>query len=176
MSEGQIRLGIPGAGTTDFATSPIGFITLDDWEPGTGIPTRKPIGTSSIGQRSNNGVAAIVAPAYVTLYGWDVVAIADLTTTLQLGALARYQDTQQKAGNLAPLRLIDETDYLDPEPNPHSKTLLTPITPPWNGSYRYGYGVFGVQLILPADGWRTPIGVFSDGTPAYRVAFALEEL
>jgi hypothetical protein len=174
MSEGQIRLGIPGTGATDFAASPIPSLTLDDWVA-EGIPTPTPIGYKEIGTRSNNGVAGIIGPAHAILYGWQVVVVTDLDGMLQLGALAKWQKLNQDAGSLAALRLIDECNYLEAEPTPHTKTLLTPLNPSWNAGYSYGYGVFPVQLIL-SEGWNIPIGVFADGTPAYQLTFGVEEI
>lgn len=170
----QLRLGLPGAGTTDFATSPIPALTFDEWDE-TGIPTRRPLGFTAIGQRSNWGTAALVGPAHRVLYAWDVVTICTVAEARQLGALALWQVAQQKAGNLGALRLIDETDYLDSEASPHSHTLLATLTETWNAGYVYGYGVFPVQLSLPEE-WKRPVGLAGDGTPLVRVGFSLEVL
>jgi hypothetical protein len=93
----------------------------------------------------------------------------------QLGALARWQDGQFKAKQDGTLRLIDETEYLDDEPTPHSRTLLSALVTPWNSGYRYGYGVFPVKLQLP-ENWRTQMGRYSSGSQARLVTFICEEL
>ncbi|MEO1208609.1 MAG: hypothetical protein AAFX78_03620 [Cyanobacteria bacterium J06638_20] len=175
MSEGQIRIGIPGLNATDFASSPIPVVTLDGWDSDDGIPVREPIGYKVIGLRSNNGVAGITGPAHEILYGWQISCFADIHQTIQFHSLAQWQKAEQDAQRLGALRFIEETDYLDAQPSPHQKSLLAAINPTWNAGYEYGYGVFPVQLIL-SSGWRRPVGQFSDGTPAYRLTFAIEEI
>ncbi|MEM9118517.1 MAG: hypothetical protein AAGD09_11610 [Cyanobacteria bacterium P01_F01_bin.56] len=175
MSQGQIEIGIPGSGTTDFAAGPIPSVTLDDWDLDEGIPVPRPIGYKEIGQRSNNGVAGITGPAHEVLYGSQIVVFADINQMLQVGALAEWQKDQQDADQLGALRYIDECNYLPAKASPHPKQLLTAFNPTWNAAYEYGYGVLPVQLIL-SDGWNRPVGQFSDGTPAYRLTFDVEEI
>lgn len=97
------------------------------------------------------------------------------TEARQLGALAKWQDSTYKAQGNGALRLIDEVELLDDEPNPHSRTLLSALVTPWNSGYRYGYGVFPVAVQLPED-WRAQVGRFTSGSGARLCTFAVIEL
>ncbi|MEM6435703.1 MAG: hypothetical protein AAF773_17905 [Cyanobacteria bacterium P01_D01_bin.115] len=161
MAEGELTIGIPGSGSTDFATTPIPALTLNAWPAGGGVPTRNEIGYAELSARSNRGTPAISGPSYDVTYSWPIAAMVTLDEALQLGALAKWQDQQYKAQNDGALRLIDELEPVDPQPSPHSRTLLSTLNPSWNAGFEYGYGVFAVKLQLPTD-WRQIVGVWKD--------------
>lgn len=130
----------------------------------------------AIAQRSNGGVSQIVAPAYEPKFIWTVAAMLTQAEARQLGALAGWQDRAYKANQDGALRLIDEIEFLDSEPSPHSRTLLSTLTESWNASYVYGYGVFPVLAQLPQD-WRELIGRWTgSGEEARVVTFTLLEI
>lgn len=169
----RLRLGIPGIGATDFATIPP-LVELAVWDPGSGIPVRRPIGRTALSDRSNAGTPVINGPSYATKYGWDVVAVCTEAEARRLEAFAELQSQNQRLKIDYPLRLIDETSYLPPEESPHSKTLLQTLQETWSASWVYGYGVFPVQLSIP-DGFAVPAGVWG-GVAYYKVGFAVDEL
>jgi hypothetical protein len=174
MSEGHFTIGIPGAGSTSLASSPIAAVVVDDWSE-QGIPIRTGIGMTAITGRSNWGTPQISAPAHRVLWSWEVTAYLTLDDAIALGALGMWQSDQQKLRNTAPLRLIDETDYTEALPSPYPVPLISPVVPAWNAGYVYGFGVYAVKLNLPG-GWRQPVGLFSNGEQARLVTFQVEEL
>ena len=139
------------------------------------MSSRSELGYAEVTGRSNRGVAQVSGPAYATTYAWAVATMLTLAESQQIGALAKWQDAAYKAKTNGALRLIDETEYLDPEPNPHSRPLLAALTPTWANTYRYGYGIFEVKLQLPED-WRQQVGVWSSGDYARLCTFSLMEL
>jgi len=171
----KLTLGIPGNSTTNFATTPIPSMVMDRGSADGPLSTRSELGWITVANRSNYGTAQISGPAYAPKYIWAVAAALTEVQARQLGAMARWQDTTYKAQGNGALRLIDEVEYLDDEPNPHSRTLLSALVTPWNGDYRYGYGVFPVVIQLPED-WRTQLGRWSTGGDARLVTFSLVEL
>lgn len=186
MAEGDFQLGIPGAGASDFATTPIPSINfIDCWTPDGGFPTRGEIGYATLADRSNWGTAQITGPAYGVRYIWPVAAMLTQAQARQLGALAKWQSlgyqglTNAEAPTTRvarPLRLVDEIEYLDSEPTPHSRTLLSSIQESWNSDYVYGYGVFEVFVQLPQD-WRQLVGRWQhSGDQARLVTFTLVEI
>jgi hypothetical protein len=175
MALGQLTLGIPGASPTTFATTPIPAVVLFRSPAGSPLASRSPLGYAEVAGRSNRGTAQVSGPAYAPTYAWAVATMLTLDEALQLEALAVWQDRAFKAKTDGALRLIDETELLGPEPNPHSRTLLTPITPAWGSGYRYGYGVFAAKLQLDQD-WKQQIGVWASGAEARLCTFSLVEL
>ena len=129
----------------------------------------------SLSGRSAAGTPQIGGPSYNPTFIWPITCLLTESEARQLGALALWQNREYQAGNDGALRLIDETEYLDSEPSPHSRTLLTTLTESWNASYEYGYGVFKVKLALPQD-WRSQVGVWSDGSGARLLTFVIEEV
>lgn len=176
MAAGDFTLGIPGTGTSDFASLPIPSLVLDRWTPDAGVPVRGEIGYAEVAGRSNNGISQISGVAYDPTFIWPVAAMLTQAQARQLGALARWQDREYKARRDGALRLVDEIDFLDSEPSPHSRTLLSSLQESWNSNFVYGYGVFPVKLQLGQD-WRQLIGRWVDsGEEARLVTFTLIEL
>ena len=176
MALGELRLGIPGTSHfSAFATSALPAVTLSRAPAGTPLALRSELGFAELAGRSNWGTAAIAGPAHTPKYTWAVAALVTLDEALQLGALAKWQDAAYKAKADGALRLIDETELLDPEPNPHSRVLLSVLTPTWASGYRYGYGIFPVLVQLPSD-WKTQVGRWSTGDDARLVTFSLLEI
>lgn len=178
MAAGDFTLGIPGTGATDFATTPIPSLLFDRWTRESGPPVRGVIAEQrvAISDRSLNGIAQITGPAYNPKFIWPVAAMMTQAQARQLGAKAGWQDREFKAKRNGALRLIDEIEYLDSEPTPHSRTLLSAISEGWNSSYQYGYGVFDVLIVLPQDS-RQLIGRWNDsGEEARLVTFTLLEV
>lgn len=176
MAQGDISIGIPGAGTSDFAALPIPSLAFNRWSPDAGAPVRGEIGYASLAQRSTNGLPQIVGPAYGEKFLWPVAAMLTLSQARQLGALAKWQSREYKASRDGALRLIDEVDYVDSEPTPHSRTLLSSIPESWNSGYVYGYPVCPVLLQLPQD-WKQFLGKWnSSGVEARLATFTLIEL
>ncbi|MEO0533232.1 MAG: hypothetical protein AAF215_05130 [Cyanobacteria bacterium P01_A01_bin.123] len=176
MVAGDLTLGIPGAGASDFATTPIPSITLNLWpDDDDAEPLRSESGYAEVEERSSEGTPQIIGPSYEPTYLWTVPVMLTLDEAIQLGALAKWQDAEYKAYRDGALRLIDEIDYLDAEPSPHSRTLLSALNPSWNAGYEYGFGVFKVKLQVPGN-WRRIAGRWTDSDEeARRVIFQLVE-
>lgn len=176
MATGDLRLGIPSTSHfSSFTTSGLPAVTLNRAAAGAPMAVRSELGYAELSGRSNRGTAQISGPAYKPTYTWAVAALVTLDEALQLGSLAKWQDSQFKAKLDGVLRLIDETELLDPEPNPHSRVLLSVLTPTWASGYRYGYGVFPVKLQLPQE-WKQQVGRWSTGDEARLVTFSLIEI
>lgn len=177
MAAGDFTLGIPGVTSTTFATTPIPALSFADcWTRDAGFPQRGEVGYAEVIGRSTNGIPQIAGVAYKPTYLWTVVALLTQAQARQLGALAKWQDAAYKANTDGALRLIDQMEFIDSEPSPHSRTLLTPIVETFNAAYVYGYGVFPVKLQLPQD-WRSLIGRWVDtGLEARQVTFTLLEV
>lgn len=173
MVFGQLTLGIPGAGASDFATTPIPAIVLGEW-PADTPPTRQEFNYAVLQGRSSYGTPQVDGPAYGITYAWTVAAWLTMPEMLQLGALAKWQDRTYKTPADGKLRLIDEVRELDPEPSPHSRTLLSPLAPDWNAAYQYGFGVFNVKIVLPND-WDAYVGA-ANGVQRRIATFTLEEV
>ena len=175
MAVGQLSLGIPGASPTTFATTPIPAVVLFRSPADSPLASRSPLGYAEVTGRSKRGTPSVAGPTTAPTYIWAVATMLTLDEALQLEALAGWQDRAYKAKADGALRLIDETEFLGPEPTPHSRTLLTAITPAWASTYRYGYGVFAAKLQLPED-WKQQAGVWASGAEARRCTFSLVEL
>ena len=175
MAAGQLTLGIPGNSTTNFATTPLPSLVLYRSPADSPLATRSPLGYAEVTARSNRGTPQVSGPAYAPTYAWAVAALLTLTEALQLEALSTWQDRAYKAKTDGKLRLIDEVEMLGPEPDPHSHTLLSTITPAWASTYRYGYGVFAIKLQLPED-WKQQVGTWTGGVEARLCTFSLVEL
>lgn len=175
MAVGQLTLGIPGATPTTFAATPIPAVALFRSPAGSPLTSRSPLGYAEVTGRSNWGTPQVSGPTHAPTYAWAVATMLTLDEALQLEALAVWQDRAYKAKTDGALRLIDETEFLGPEPNPHSRTLLEAITPLWGAGYRYGYGVFAAKLQLPED-WKQQAGVWASGGEARLCTFSLVEL
>ncbi|MBD1918847.1 MULTISPECIES: hypothetical protein [Cyanophyceae] len=175
MALGELRLGIPGNTFSSFTTTTLPSVTLNRSPAGTPLALRSELGYAELSGRSNRGTAQISGPAYAPTYAWAVAALVTLDEALQIGALAKWQDAAFKAKTDGALRLIDETELLDPEPNPHSRVLLQVLTPEWAPTYRNGYGIFAAKLQLPQD-WRQQVGRWSTGEEARLVTFSVLEI
>jgi hypothetical protein len=163
----QIRIGIPGNSTSNFATADIPVLTLAKAPGGESLSSRSEIGMLLPADRSNAGTLAVNAPTHAIKYQWEFNAVLSEADSLVLGALIAWQKANPATG----LRLIDEVEYLDPVPV-QSRTLLATLNPTWNATYVYGYGVFSVVLII-GEGWRARFGRWKECYLA--VAFGAEE-
>jgi hypothetical protein len=175
MATGEITIGIPGAGASNFATTPIPSLVLYRASAEAPLASRSELGFSTLEGRSNWGTSQVSGPNYSARYSWAIAAMLTEDQARQLGALAKWQDGQYKGQSDGKLRLIDELEPLDPEPTPHSRTLLSALNPSWNAAYSYGYGVFDVLLQLPED-WRQQVGRWATGEGARLVTFVAVEL
>lgn len=175
MAAGELRLGIPGNTFSSFTTTTLPAVTLNRSPAGTPLALRSELGYAELSGRSNRGTAQIAGPAYAPTYTWAVASLVTLDQALQLGSLSKWQDAAFKAKADGALRLIDETELLDPEPNPHSRTLLSILTPTWASTYRYGYGIFPIKLQLPED-WKQQVGRWRTGDEARLVTFSMLEI
>lgn len=184
MAEGELRLGIPGGTFSSFTTTTLPTVTLNRSPAGTPLALRSELGYAELSSRSNRGSAQITGPAYPITYVWAVAAMVTKTEARRIGKLAKWQDWGYKgitnAGVPAtrverPLRLIDETEELDGEPSPHSRTLLSILPDPDAEGWVYGFGIFNVKLQLPQD-WRQQVGRWSTGEDARLVTFSLLEI
>lgn len=169
MAYGDIIIAIPGV------SPPIPALTIRRFRADGGY-RRSQVGFVGLSGRSNWGTAAISGPAYNPTFSWSIAAMLTEAEASQLEALALWQDSTFKSGGDGKLSLTDEIEYLPPEPNPHSRVLLTPLTPIWSSDYRYGYGVFDVLLTLAEDG-KTSVGQWQDdGSHAKYLSFVAVEV
>lgn len=175
MALGQLSLGIPGATPTTFATAPLPAVALFRSPAGSPLASRSPLGYAEVAGRSTWGTPQVSGPAFAPTYAWAIATMLTLDEALMLEALAVWQDRAFKAKTDGALRLIDETEFLGPEPDPHSRTLLTPLTLTGAPTYRYGYGVFAAKLQLDQD-WKQQVGVWATGAEARLCTFSLVEL
>ena len=176
MAVGQLRLGIPGNTSTNFASSPLTALTLTRSPAGAPLAVVSTVGWATLSDRSNRGTAIITGPSHSFFYSWAISALLTQDEALHLQALAQWQnDKLQKKESGFALRLIDETKFVIPEPSPHSRVLLQSITPPFGNSYRYGYGVFPVKLEIPED-LLSDAGRWASGNEAKLLTFGAVEL
>ncbi|MGD1941876.1 MAG: hypothetical protein ACFB0G_11245 [Leptolyngbyaceae cyanobacterium] len=145
MARGEITLAATGSG--------IPTQVLTDFI-GEGGYSRSELGWSSVDRYSNNGVAAIAGPAYGTKYRWDLSFYYVESISLAVGAMLKWCEADKSRV----LTLTDENSYLDPEPTPHSRTLVQALTPAgYTGSWQYGHGIFSVRPAV-TDEHRSPAG------------------
>jgi hypothetical protein len=175
LAVGTLTLGIPGSSATTFATEPIPSLALFRASADGPLAVRSELGYAVVAGRSVWGTAQILGPTHKPKYVWSVAAMMTEGEARQLGSLAKWQSANYRAKIEGALRLIDETELLDDEPNPHSRTLLSSLVTPWNSGYRYGYGVFSVAVQLPED-WRSQVGRWASGSSARLCTFNLVEL
>lgn len=165
MATGEFTLRIPAALPQD--RSPVVFtrtlgtnnnvfewnrhVTPDDFTPA-GLPITS-------GQNQDLHKQAITA----------FVTEADL---LLFEGLFKWQQLQLKAkvGAGARLEWVDEVNILNPEPSPHSRTLLQTFTD--DDGWEYGYGVYDVLITLPR-GHREIVSTLSGRY--YLISFGVEE-
>jgi len=180
----HLSLGIPGNTTTNFAAAPIPMVPLFRSAPEAPLVSRSELGYSVLSGRSNRGVAQISGPASRITYLWAVATKLTKSEKRRVGKLAKWQDWGYKgitnagvatARQARPLRLIDETEELDGEPSPHSRTLLSNLPDPDDASWVYGYGIFEVKIELPEDWWLQD-GLWARGEEARLCTFSLVEL
>jgi hypothetical protein len=174
MAIGDLTIGIAGATSTTFATSPIPSLRVYRWTAD-GSATRSRLGYAELRQRSINGVAQINGPTHAPKFVWSIATVLTLNEMRQLSNLANYQDDQYKSQADGKLRFIDEIQYLDNFERA-GRTLLSETAEAWNASYKYGYGVFAVKLQLPEE-FNTELGLLnSDGSIAHTVTFQVLEV
>ena len=161
-----LTIGIPGA-VLSMAASPIPAAIFDDWEQ---LPLRSPITFKTVPRYSQYGTPQIEGPRHQTKYIWSATCKIGDGLARQLEALYEYQQQLQ-----VPLRLWDEVQYLNSEPTPHSRPLLSTLTEVWNPAYVYGYGVFNVWLAL-GNNWREHLATKVDGETLKQVTFSLLEM
>jgi len=167
VADGNLTLGIPGASTTDFATTPLPALLIGEWLDSQ-LPVRSPAtGALTVAGYSNWGTANITGPAHGVRYSWAVATVLEQASARHLFRLWDWQQTNRTA-----LRLLDEIEPLDV---PGTRPLLTTETEPYGTGLTYGFAAFAVWLELPED-WRTHLGVFTDGPQAKQVSFTLLEV
>lgn len=175
MATGALTIAIPAA------APPIPELSIVFFEPG-GME-QDSTGWATAGTPSQWGTTPITGPAYNGKYGGSVAAHLSQSEMVLFRALARWQDRQLK-GLDAPLaldspfatgqlKITDETQFLDAEPAPHSRTLVAALNPTWNAGWEYGYGIFAAK-VQPAG--ITPLEGSIDGEPAWLVAFTWVEV
>jgi len=164
----EIRLGIAGNSSTNFASSPIPSLTLSRVTSGGILSTRNAIGANLIAGRSNYGTLAIGGAAHGFKYAWEINAVITDAQNLILDALLQWQKDNPTTG----LRLIDEVEYLEPATT-QSRTLLATLSPSWNAELDYGFGVFSVALVT-GENWRERFGRPSEGF--WNITLGAEEL
>ena len=147
MAFGELTLSIPGESP---AISPL---TLTDFNGEFGFPRRSKVGFSAIAGQSNWGTAAIAGPAYDYRYVWQVAVNLSPDDALHLRALVNWQDRTYKSQQNGALNLTDELHLLDPEPSPHSRSLVSGSSVNWAGASGYvtGYGSFPVKVEIGED-------------------------
>ena len=167
----KLSIGIPGSGPpsagTPFATTPIPVVVFDDWEQ---LPIRSPMSFKTVPRYSQYGTPQIEGPNYNTKYVWSATCKVGDNIARQLEALYEYQQRQQ-----VPLRLWDESQYLNSEPAPHSRPLIEAFDEGWNAAYEYGYGQFEVWLALSRS-WREHLATKVDGEDLVQITFSMVEL
>jgi hypothetical protein len=98
------------------------------------------------------GRPVVVGPSYGYRYLWTLGLL--LTEDKSL-LLERYERVQAERGYLV---FDDETDYLTPEPAPHSRSLLAGTTKTIADSVT-GFGRFAVWIYFPEDGAPQHLGM-----------------
>jgi hypothetical protein len=154
MSYGQLTLSIPGA------SPPVPSLTISMFPDG-GY-SRSLLGLTQVSDFSAYGTPVLTGPLS-NRYIWSISAVLTEADALQLEALILWSSGQYKARQDGALALVDEVEYLTPEPSPHSRSLISAITPTWSASYEYGYGQFSVQVSLAEDNPRAHKGRASSG-------------
>ena len=154
MAQGEIRIGIAGAGASDFASSPVSVLTLyrGGDEPFT---LRSVFGFNAPGDPTIYGSTPITGPQYAPRQLWTLSPWLTRDEANQLYALALWQ----KANGTA-LRLIDEVDTITIDTTYNNRTLLSSTTPAWGANYRTGYGIFSVQLTVEGE-WSQYLGLWA---------------
>ena len=175
MATGEFKIEIPAS------SPPIEALTITLFEPGSVQPQQQ--GGIAPGTPSNWGTTPITGPAYNGKYGGSVAAHLTRSDLLKFQALVRWQQRQIKGldaaltldsgYSLGNLKITDETTYLDPEPAPHSRTLVAALTPAFAPTYRYGYGVLPAVIV---PGQSQQLGATLDGEAAYLVPFTWVEV
>jgi hypothetical protein len=164
MAEGQLTIGIPGAGATDFAVSPIPSLVIQEWPEQ--LPVRSPVFAKQLAGFSLYGTGRIEGPAHAIKYTWEVAAYLNAADARKLFRLFAWQQVNKSA-----LRLIDEVELLDV---PDERTVLATLTEAYGSGLTYGFGVYGIWLQL-AENWRSHAGAFSDSY-AKLVTFTMTEI
>ena len=155
MADGEITIRIPGASPPipevviryfpgqddDYSVSAQGLATVDEFSA-----VGTPIVTGEISDR----------------YIYAVTCYQLQEDALRLAAIARWSSDTYKAGNDGHLEMDFEVQYVDPEPSPHSRTLISALTTSY--SYEYGFPRLDVVLTL-GDDYRKRAGCA--GSSAY---------
>jgi hypothetical protein len=171
MAFGEIRIGLPGAGASDFATSTLGTLTL--YRAGDDVPlsSRAPLGLNQAGNPTTRGTTPIFGPDYVPKYLWTLAPWLTLDEALHLQALVLYQKSAKSS-----LRLIDEVDRIVIDPAYNSRTLLSELTPSWSATRRTGFGIFAAHVTLEGE-WSQYLGLWGDdGSQARSATFSAVEV
>lgn len=166
MAEGDITIRIPGA------SPPIPEVVINCFPEGEDHYSIEPQGLAEVAERSVEGTPVITAP----LGDWNnltVLAKIPEEDALRLGAIARWSSREYKARRDGHLEMDFELEYVDPEPSPHSRALISTLTTPYG--YEYGYPRYEVNLILPTD-YRRRDGNNGAGTIYNLVQFAVTEV
>jgi hypothetical protein len=121
------------------------------------------------------GNAILTGTPYSYRRTWAIAAEEPESKALILEALVHWQDTTLAANGDGLLELIDELEYLPPEPSPHSKVLLSGSSfTPFTGHIT-GFGVHKVKLQL-SEQHKTHLAVSGDNTLIKLLAFSAVEV
>ncbi|MEO1208302.1 MAG: hypothetical protein AAFX78_02050 [Cyanobacteria bacterium J06638_20] len=95
------------------------------------------------------------------IYSWELTCDLGEEDFLRLGELIRWQQIELLAKRDGRLNLTDEFNYLDPEPPPHSATLVSGSEVTFRGgAVETGYGIYKVFLV-PQNGHGLHLGVIN---------------
>ncbi len=165
MAEGDITIRIPGV------SPPIPEVVINCFPEGEDHYEVTPNGLTEVVDRSAYGTAQING-ALNDWSGLTVLAKIPEDDALRLGAIARWSSREYLANRDGHLELDFELEYVDPEPSPHSRTLIQTLTTSY--SYEYGYPRYDVSLTLPPN-FRQRSGNIA-GTIYNLVQFAATEV
>ncbi|MEM9945395.1 MAG: hypothetical protein AAF810_04955 [Cyanobacteria bacterium P01_D01_bin.36] len=179
MAENELRIGIVGAGASDFASTPVASLTVTKTQR-PGPPARSYIRYARpVDEPSINGVDTFTGPSVGPKFLWTVSCLLTVTEARQLTRLFGYQNNRvsgiDEPKNTPNLRLIDETRYInDYERQQHGRTLLAELNEADNAAQKYGYGVFNVALLLDDD-FLEAFGTLS-GSKTDNATFQIREI
>ena len=175
MAENDFRIGIPGAGASDFATTPVAALNITK-TPQKGPPPRGPINIIQAGDTpSLNGIDILTGPSVAPKFLWTPTALLTSTQARQLTRLFGWQQSQFRNQADGKLRLIDETRFIDDyERQVHGRTLLAQFDEADNAAQKYGYGVFNVVILLDPEFLQPSGALLGDDTDT--ITFTLREV
>lgn len=160
MSIQGYTIGIPGAGSTNFATTPIPSMLLSRAPSGFLAGSLRSIQDQQALDSFTQSGEPVLTGAVQERYLWTLTLILTGTEWLQLASLRSWQRAQQSAhsawvdgGRVGTepgwkLRWIDGIEPTEPEADASRQLLVTETTA---HGYEYGYPVVDALLILPPE-------------------------